>query len=95
MATLNDNFIYIFIFILVSLVIGFFIWAFIMIQNYNSCINGESAYCPQLYCDTPSDACDNMPYRFDSNDNTVCAYYILSLSAPIISSEGSSGEGGG
>jgi hypothetical protein len=94
MASLNDNFIYIFIFILVSLVIAFSIWAFVMIQNYNSCINGESAYCPQLYCDTPSEACDNTAYRTDSNGNTVCGYFLLELSAPIVSSEGGSGGSG-
>jgi hypothetical protein len=94
MATTNDIFIYIFVFILIVIVIGFFFWSSVLIKNYNLCVNNESSYCPNLYCDTPSASCDNLPYRFDSEGNTVCAYYLLEVSAPLVNVGGSSGGGG-
>lgn len=93
---MNDGFVYLFILILIIILIGFWIWAYIMIRNYNDCLQNQSAYCPNIYCDVPSEACDNLPYRTDTNTGeTICAYYLLELSAPIIEIETGNGEGGG
>jgi len=93
---MQKEFVYLILFILIALVIGFFIWAFIMIQNYNKCLENESSYCPQLYCDFPSQACQNMGYRPDSNNGKpICANYLLTLSAPTVVVGGSGGGGGG
>ncbi len=91
---MNEKFVYLLLFVLLIILIGFIVWSIIMYNNLNSCLNDESPYCPQLYCDTPSTLCENMPYRTDSNGNTSCAYYLLSLSSPIVVVGGSGGGGG-
>jgi hypothetical protein len=92
----KDWTVYIVLVILLAFVIGFFVWAIILIQNYNLCLNGESAYCPQLYCDFPSPACQNMPYRPDPNTGApICATYLLTQSAPTVQVNSSGGGGGG
>jgi len=94
-VSVNSWYVYFIITVLLLFVIGFFVWAGFMIKNYYSCVNTESAYCPQLYCETPSTSCQNYPYRIDENDNTVCAFYLLSLAAPIIEIGTGNGGGGG
>ncbi len=92
----KQAFVIIIIFVLVALVIGFFIWAYVLFRNYQECINGASSYCPSLYCDFPSTQCGNYPYRINSETGEiVCDYYVLNLAAPVVQVPSGGGGGGG
>lgn len=74
-------------FLVTVVVFGFFYWAYLIYSNYNKCLNGESVYCPSMFCNNPSDEiaakCGKYPYRIDQNTNEViCAKYLLTDVAP-------------
>jgi hypothetical protein len=69
--------------ILLLLVVGIFILFFVILGSYNNCVASESPYCPLLYCQDPTTACGNYPWRPDPVTGApICSQYLLTMTAP-------------
>lgn len=81
---MNPIVVYIVIGVLAVLIILEFLYFFLVVYSaLKTCENSESAYCPLMYCNDPTTACGNYPWRPDPVTGIpICSKYLLTQSAP-------------
>lgn len=86
---MNPIVIYIVVAFLVVLVIAVYLYFFLVVYSaFTNCEKSESPYCPLMYCNDPTTACGNYPWRPDPvTGNPICAKYLLTQSAPTASAK--------
>jgi hypothetical protein len=91
---MDEIFVYIVLVVIAIIAAGMFYWAYVVYSNFKDCESTESSYCPSMYCDNTSTLCGNLPFRTNANGDTVCASYLLTLSAPTVGTVSGGGTGG-